>query len=131
MNKVVKKIHNKGLEDLVYEVRCGTWVLCDYPGQKPVPRNSSVQVLGGLLNIKHVENTSRGFDMTRIASRLHLAARPKPLISVHREIHVSNLKFVTLVIVLVRLSPDSPWEPFAQMFPGCRRHGYGILKPIQ
>lgn len=51
------------------------------------------------------------FDMTRISSRLHSAARPKALISVHRETDVSSLKSVALVIILVRFSPDSPWEP--------------------
>lgn len=66
--------------------------------------------------------------MSRISRRLHLAARPKALLSVHREIYVSNLKFVTLVIILVRFSPDSPWEPSAQMFPACR---YGISKLVQ
>lgn len=58
----------------------------------------------------HGEHNLR-FHMTRISSRLHSAARPKALVSVHREIDVSNLKFVALVIISVRFSPDGPWEP--------------------
>lgn len=58
--------------------------------------------------MKHVEKHKLGCDVTRISSRLHLATRPKPLTSVHREIDVSNEKFVKPIIILVRFPQTAP-----------------------
>lgn len=87
-----------------------------------------MQVLGDIW-IKHVEKHKPGCDMTRISSRLHLAIRPKSLISVHREIDVYNEVYKTCNH-FGEICPNSSWEPSVQMFPGCQRHGYGIFKLV-
>lgn len=66
-----------------------------------------MEVLGDI-RIKHAEKHKLGCDVLRISSRLHLAIRSKPLISVHREIDVSNEKFVKPIIIFVRFSQTAP-----------------------
>lgn len=65
--------------------------------------------------------------MNRISSRLHLATRPKLLISVHREIDVSNEKFVKPIIILVIFSQTAPGSPQCRCFLDVKGMDMGSL----